>query len=161
MAMSRRFGGTSSSERPSRTIWPSVGLSKPAMRRSVVVLPQPEGPSSVTNSPWAMASETSSTAVTTRSRARAGKVLVRCSRVRYMDAFTALASQGQPYAFAIVLGATIARLDQFHSLIAVLSRNRRWCTREDGVDETCVLLTIAPLVRDAQLPEVVLHAGLP
>ncbi len=30
---------------------PSVGLSKPAIIRSVVVLPQPEGPKKVTNSP--------------------------------------------------------------------------------------------------------------
>ena len=35
-------------------ISPSVGASKPAIMRSVVVLPQPEGPSSVTNSPSAI-----------------------------------------------------------------------------------------------------------
>ena len=39
-------------------------VSKPAIRRSSVVLPQPEGPSSVRNSPAATSSETSSTATT-------------------------------------------------------------------------------------------------
>src|SRR5262249_36609420 len=81
--------------------------------------------------------------------------------MRYMDAFTAVASQGQPDAFAIVLSATIARLDQFHRLIAVLCCDG-WCgTGKDSVHEAPVLVAITPLVRDAQLPEVVLHAGLP
>ena len=34
-------------------ISPVVGFSKPAIMRSIVVLPQPDGPSSVTNSPSA------------------------------------------------------------------------------------------------------------
>ena len=41
--------------------WP---ISSPAIRRSVVVLPQPEGPSSVTSVPGSIVKETSSTAVT-------------------------------------------------------------------------------------------------
>src|SRR5262245_3108369 len=40
--------------RPSSVTVPSVGDSKPAMTRSVVVLPQPDGPSKVRNSPGAM-----------------------------------------------------------------------------------------------------------
>ena len=32
-------------------IVPEVGVSRPAMRRSVVLLPQPDGPSSTTNEP--------------------------------------------------------------------------------------------------------------
>ncbi len=39
---------------PSSRIWPAVGRSKPAISRSVVVLPQPDGPSSEKNSPPAM-----------------------------------------------------------------------------------------------------------
>src|SRR5262245_51822747 len=82
-------------------------------------------------------------------------------RVRYMDAFTAVASQGQLDACAIVLGATIARLDQFHRLIAVICCDG-WCgTCKDSVYEAPVLVAIAPSILDAQLPEVVLHAGLP
>ena len=36
---------------PSSRIWPSVGRSNPAIMRRLVVLPQPEGPSSEKNSP--------------------------------------------------------------------------------------------------------------
>src|SRR5712691_12317252 len=127
---------------------PCVGDSKPAMRRRTVVLPHPDGPRRVTNSPWAMPSEASSTAVTSPSRARAGKVLVRCS-------------QRQPEALAVVLRAQIARLDQLYGLIAVLCRHGRCRTGEDGVYKACVLLAIAPLVRDTKLKEVVLYDGLP
>ncbi len=43
---------------------PPDTASRPATIRSVVVLPQPEGPSSVTSSPGATRNDTSSTAVT-------------------------------------------------------------------------------------------------
>src|SRR6476469_10537879 len=43
---------------------PEVALSTPAIRRSVVVLPQPEGPSSVTSVPGSMVNEISLTART-------------------------------------------------------------------------------------------------
>src|SRR5262245_42409179 len=70
-------------------------------------------------------------------------------------------SQRQPEALAVVLRAQIARLNQLHGLIAVLCRHR-WCRAgEDGIHKTCILLTIAPLVRDCELKEVVLHDGLP
>src|SRR5262245_43852804 len=59
-----------------------------------------------------------------------------------------------------MLGAAIARLDQFHGLIAVLRAPRWWRAGENGIHEAHVCLTIAPLVRDAQLPVVVLHNGL-
>jgi hypothetical protein len=41
---------------------PSVGLSKPAIMRSVVVFPQPDGPRSEKNSPAAMEKSASDTA---------------------------------------------------------------------------------------------------
>ena len=47
---------------PSRTIWPWEGNSWPPIIRSVVVLPQPDGPSSTTYSPWSTWRLTSSTA---------------------------------------------------------------------------------------------------
>src|ERR1041384_6329260 len=47
---------------PPIEIVPPVGCSSPAMQRSVVVLPQPDGPSSTTISPAAMRKLTSSTA---------------------------------------------------------------------------------------------------
>jgi hypothetical protein len=64
--MLRRSGGrvVVGEERssPSISIMPSVGRMKPAIMRSVVVLPQPDGPSSVRNSPARAVSETLSTA---------------------------------------------------------------------------------------------------
>ncbi len=43
---------------------PPQGCSSPAMARNVVVLPQPDGPSSVTSSPRATLKLTPSTAMT-------------------------------------------------------------------------------------------------
>src|SRR6267143_4672148 len=54
MAMSRSFGGTSFTTSPPMAISPSVMSSRPAIMRSVVVLPQPDGPTSTTNSLSAM-----------------------------------------------------------------------------------------------------------
>src|SRR5437763_3303713 len=48
---------------PSSRILPSLGVSKPATIRKIVVLPQPLGPSSVRNSPCSTARLTWSTAV--------------------------------------------------------------------------------------------------
>ena len=49
---------------PPIRIAPDVGSSSPAIMRSVVVLPQPEGPSSVTSLPAAIVKEMSFTAAT-------------------------------------------------------------------------------------------------
>ena len=62
MFTSRLFGGTPTTSSPRSRMRPSSGSSKPATMRIVVVLPQPDGPSSVMNSPSAMSSEMSSTA---------------------------------------------------------------------------------------------------
>ena len=61
--MCRRLVGTSLTIWSSNQISPSLGSTKPATIRSVVVLPQPDGPSSVTNSPSAMSALMRSTAV--------------------------------------------------------------------------------------------------
>ena len=53
MLTSRLFGETPVTSRPSRKTVPPVGSSKPAIIRIVVVLPQPDGPSSEKNSPCA------------------------------------------------------------------------------------------------------------
>src|SRR5215212_6584854 len=55
-----RSGAATSS--PPMEMVPSVGCSRPAMQRNVVVLPQPDGPSSTTISPAATRKLTSSTA---------------------------------------------------------------------------------------------------
>src|SRR3989338_7892165 len=62
--MSRSLGGTSETSRPPMLRRPESANSSPAMMRSKVVLPQPEGPSKETNSPSATVNDTpSSTAL--------------------------------------------------------------------------------------------------
>src|SRR3954469_23370896 len=61
----RAFDDTSRS--PTR-ISPPVGSRKPAISRSVVVLPQPEGPSRQTSCPWSIRNETSSTTASAPNR---------------------------------------------------------------------------------------------
>jgi hypothetical protein len=58
----RFHGGSIVMSLPPRRTRPEVGAMKPAIIRSVVVLPQPLGPSSITNSPSRTSSETSRTA---------------------------------------------------------------------------------------------------
>src|SRR5438093_3375059 len=60
--MTRR--DTSVRTSPPTAILPASGRSRPATQFSVVVFPHPEGPRSVTNSPWRIVIETSSTART-------------------------------------------------------------------------------------------------
>src|SRR5687768_8463244 len=60
----RRCGGSASMRRSPKRIRPRSRSVNPATMRSSVVLPQPDGPSSVKNSPSRTASETSSMART-------------------------------------------------------------------------------------------------
>ncbi|MNP23537.1 hypothetical protein D3C76_1162510 [compost metagenome] len=52
MAISRYLGSTSFMRSPSINSSPEERVSSPAIIRSVVDLPQPDGPSSTTNSPF-------------------------------------------------------------------------------------------------------------
>jgi hypothetical protein len=63
MPMLRRYGLLRVRLRPSSSIVPLDGFSKPAIINSVVVLPEPLGPRKVTNSPRATSIDTSSTAL--------------------------------------------------------------------------------------------------
>ena len=63
MPSPRLAGLTARRSRPSSRIAPEVGSTKPAIICSVVVLPQPDGPSSETNSPFSTPSDSPSTAV--------------------------------------------------------------------------------------------------
>src|SRR5437879_8636540 len=54
------FCGEDTTRSPTR-ISPSVGSTKPAISRNVVVLPQPDGPSRQTSVPWAIVIEMLST----------------------------------------------------------------------------------------------------
>ena len=51
MPVSRRCGGRFVTSRSPKRIRPEVGLMNPAIMRRVVDFPQPDGPSSVKNSP--------------------------------------------------------------------------------------------------------------
>ena len=61
--MGRSLGGSLEMSLPSSRMSPDVGISKPAIIRSVVVFPQPEGPRKVTNSPRFTSRLKSSTAL--------------------------------------------------------------------------------------------------
>jgi hypothetical protein len=63
MPKSRLLGGRAEMSRPPCSMRPVVWMSRPAMARSSVVLPQPDGPRKQTNSPSAISSEMSSSAV--------------------------------------------------------------------------------------------------
>ena len=64
IAIFRLRGGRSFTMRPPMRISPAVGCSSPAIMRSRVVLPHPDGPSSTRNSPSRVARSTPSTART-------------------------------------------------------------------------------------------------
>src|SRR3954451_1036900 len=64
MAMSRSFGATSLTTRPPMEMLPELTSSRPAIMRSVVDLPQPDGPTSTTNSWSAMSRSMPRTAST-------------------------------------------------------------------------------------------------
>ena len=64
----RRFGGRYVMSSPLTWIVPLVGCSKPAIIRSVVVLPHPDGPRNDTNSPFSTARLKSWTATVSPNR---------------------------------------------------------------------------------------------
>ncbi|MCY1516387.1 hypothetical protein D9M68_510150 [compost metagenome] len=65
MLVGRRCAGTSVTSAPSSLMVPDVGVSKPAIIRSSVDFPQPEGPRSEKNSPFSIPKLMLLTAVTT------------------------------------------------------------------------------------------------
>src|SRR5690606_12677768 len=99
IAVSRAFGASLSTRRSPNHTSPWVGSSKPAIIRSSVVLPQPEGPSSVTSWPFSTSRSTSSTATTTGSSPWPPNSLRKRTRRRSLaidDSFTvALEAQGR------------------------------------------------------------------
>ena len=81
MFTGRRLGRMSVMSWPSSRTRPASGRSNPAMTRSRVVLPQPDGPSSAKNSFSAIASDRLSTAVTPPKRfvTPSAATTIRCS----------------------------------------------------------------------------------
>src|SRR5512145_3056961 len=68
MQVGRRLAGTSLMRSPFSKMSPALGLSMPASMRSTVVLPLPDGPTMVKNSPSRMSRSTASTAATSPNR---------------------------------------------------------------------------------------------
>src|SRR5262245_16447982 len=68
MATLRALGGSASMRCPARWIDPLVAASRPAVNRSSVDLPHPEGPSTTTSSPSPASNEKSSSAHTSPQR---------------------------------------------------------------------------------------------
>ena len=68
MLTSRRCGGVEVTSSPPTMTVPEVGSVKPAIIRSVVVLPQPDGPSNEKNSPLATSRSSESTTVSSPKR---------------------------------------------------------------------------------------------
>ena len=58
MATSRSLAATAVTSLPSTSTRPDVGISRPARIRSVVLLPEPDGPSSAKNSPGSILKST-------------------------------------------------------------------------------------------------------
>src|SRR6266545_8225774 len=86
MPIARRCGGKRESGLPSSRISPAVGDSKPASIISVVVLPEPDGPSSVRNSPRSMSRSSPSTTGVTPSYV----LLMRTKRTIGLDMLAAV-----------------------------------------------------------------------
>src|SRR5215831_5747422 len=74
MAIFRARGGRSLTTWPPMRIWPPLGGSSPAIIRSSVVLPHPDGPSRTRNSPSRVTRSTPSTARTSPNTLRTARV---------------------------------------------------------------------------------------
>ena len=74
--MSRCEAGLRATSSPPIRISPEVGSSSPAIMRSVVVLPQPEGPSSMKNSPSSTLKEEDCTAVNSPNSLRTLRITI-------------------------------------------------------------------------------------
>src|SRR5665213_4535608 len=101
MPRSRRRGGTrmplpgDDTTFPAMLISPEVGCSSPATQRSVVVLPQPEGPSSTTISPAGTAKLTPSTA---------GRPIANCLRRSLTLSAAVIVLLPRPISLAVTVG---------------------------------------------------------
>src|SRR5437773_9058465 len=97
--MSRSEGEIPFTTRPPIKMRPRVGFSSPATHRRAVVLPHPDGPTRIRNSPSAIWSERSS-----RATVPPGKALVRCSNTTSAIGGSALQPGGGDAADEIALG---------------------------------------------------------
>src|SRR5215510_5789341 len=111
--------------RPETSISPAVGRSRPAIERKVVVLPQPEGPSSVNSLPSGTWNETSCAAFTTVPLSLAYSV--------YSDLTF---SKAALYNFALAAHATIAFWSRSANLLRSSPRKRGPSAKRSNVSKS-------------------------
>src|SRR4051812_365079 len=104
------FSGAETSAPPIE-MRPAVGCSSPATQRSVVVLPQPEGPSSTTISPAATVKLTSSTA---------GRPVAKTLRRRSIRSSADIPSPPRPPLLAVIVGLVPLRDPGIAQLVELL-----------------------------------------
>src|SRR5438552_7364613 len=112
MLTERRLAETDVTSRACKTILPSSGTSKPAIILSVVVFPQPLGPSSEKNSPSPIDSVTSFTAATVP------KPLLTPSRAIATVSFDRISSESNLGSSSTRAGALSVTIDLDQSLVA-------------------------------------------
>src|SRR6202140_340868 len=117
MPMSRRRGGSrmpcagDDTTRPPILMVPAVGCSSPATQRSVVVLPQPEGPSSTTISPAGTPKLTPSIA---------GRPIENCLRRSLTSSVAVMTWQSAPCSLAVPEGLVPFRDPRSVQLLVVV-----------------------------------------
>src|SRR5712664_3153088 len=105
----RLRGGTSFMTRSSKRTWPASGRSKPAIIRSVVVLPQPEPPTRLTSSPGRTSRESPSTA-----RAAPKRFVRPRSEIRTLPRKFFLPLLHQPLLVRRIAGLHEVEIDELH-----------------------------------------------
>ena len=120
----RRSGGTNSpagaslTSRPPITMLPVSLRSSPATMRRVVVLPQPDGPSSVTNSPCSIARSMLSTAFTSaKCRPTECRVTLGTRVSRYLKICLASSSMASCRSGTVVPNALVASSGRISSRV--------------------------------------------
>src|ERR1700687_4736696 len=121
MPRSRERGGTrmprpgDDTTRPPMLISPDVGCSSPATQRRVVVLPQPEGPSSTTISPAGTAKLTPSIA---------GRPIANCLRRSVTSSVAVMISPSHPRKWSLAVTVNLVPIGdpvavQLHILVEI------------------------------------------
>src|SRR3954468_2316121 len=107
-----RRSGAENMVRPPIWMLPPEGVSRPAMARNVVVLPQPEGPSRVTCSPRATLKLTPSTAAASPYRTTRSRTSMRPAPALSLDKSSAALTQAPSRQFSGIAASGAEQHDQ-------------------------------------------------
>src|SRR5918993_228346 len=133
IAMSRSSGGTSFIGRSPKKSWPLVGRSNPASMLRVVVLPQPDGPSSTRSSPSRISRYRCFTATLPPSNC----LLTSTKRICLFVALSADRAAGGAMRFVALISLTLPllqRIDQIEIANPALEEVGEERRRNDGDD---------------------------